>query len=205
MENGLELEANMAMSRGLKSYTVVDSIIDSDEFLDYAIAFQALRDKVDRYMNGLTMDERKAMEQAAAWSNVEDSRCLEEANKFYNYIENEFIAYHKALSLLESNTSYKKLNEEQLQLLTKEIIRENEPSLLKSRSVELTCAQKYQLAYDAIEIEWARTINMCNERYYKGTLEHQECLLASAVARNKKQDRIYQELLDCIEKEKKNK
>ena len=198
IENELELKANMAMSRGLKSYTAVDSIVESEEFLDCAIAFQRLRNKVDEYMEGLDENGKVAIKQAAEWSNVGDSRCQGEAMKLYNGIKNELQAYFNAFDSLKMKyPSFDKLSDNESLALMKELVVASKPALLKSRS-ETPCMDKWWEDYKTIEAYWALKMEECNKTYGGGTVELAECLLNCAVACNEDKDRIWEEYKDCL-------
>ena len=197
MENELELRAN-AMSKSIKLDTRLDSIMDSEEFLDCIVAFKNLKSKLNEYMAGLDKNGKAALKQAAEWSNVEDPRCRDASMKLYNYMRNEFQAYFNAWDSLEkSQPSVVKLSENENLVLMIELVATSQPALIKNRS-EQSCWDVYKNKFDKIDAYWALKIRQCKADYKENTAELAECLANCTEAHNKDNGRIWEELIDCI-------
>ena len=197
MENELELRAN-AMSKSVKLDTKLDSVMDSEEFVDYVVAAQALQNGITAFFSSLSEEEKKEMEQAAVWSNMGDDRCVPAAMKLYEALENEFTAYRNAVKRLSENTPYLALNEQEREFFFKYSTIETGITMMKSRSPENDCQQKKEeLAQAARDLETAT--KLCNDKYENdpGNIDYAACLLSAAVEYNKTVEEINKKYKDC--------
>lgn len=150
MENELELKT--AMSRSLKLDSRLDSVMYSEEFLDLIVAYQTLNSKMDSFFENLTEAEMKKMDETAALINVEDDRCMEEVNKFYNFSKDEIVAYSDAMRRLYKNTSYSKLTDkERASLFESAVLSIKNPSMKSRSEGGDRCAEYRRLAAKAEE------------------------------------------------------
>ena len=197
LEKESELELKMAMSRSVKPYTLKDSIAETDEFLDCAIAFQKYVDKLDKYFSQQDSTRKAAIRQAAKWSSVGDSRCIPEAQKLYAFVKEEYTAYAKALNALKEIPGYKRLTEKEESSLRKEMVTMVSPVMMKTRE-EKDCFAIWEQQTIENHAQLDFSSDLCNLNYQAGSLEHGECLLNAAVAYNERKDKIWQNYEDCV-------
>ena len=197
IENELELKS-AAISRSLKLETRSDSVMDSEEFMDYMVAYQVLKSKMNSFFGSLTEAEMGKMREAAALSNVEDERCMVEVDKFYNFTKNEMKVYSDAAKCLFENTFYLKLTEDERISLLKKSIVSVQITPMKSRSPESDKCKEYQKHLELIEAEFANSMNLCTKSYETGTEQYQRCIFNAFFAYRQRLAELEIEYRDCI-------
>lgn len=202
IENELELKS-AAMSRSLKLETRSDSVMDSEEFMDYMVAYQALKSKMNSFFGSLTESEMGKMREAAALSNVEDERCMVEVDKFYNFTKSEMDAYRNAVRNLLENTSFLKLSEEERIALFKNALVSMQITPMKSRSAEDRC-EEYKRLLAQTESDFMNTMVACFERYGPQEEggdydpEYARCMFNARMTYENRLKWLSEEYRDCI-------
>lgn len=194
MENELELKT--AMSRSAKAYTRLDSIAESDEYLDYVISINNLLEKAKQYVSDLNDEELLYLR-----NNIENEDYIHEVWKRADLqtVYEEMLSKEK---LLLENTMYAKLTESERIALYSECMFFTNQISMKTRKTEQECNDAYDKKMDKITQDFIKEKEKCN--IFSGD-NKRDCINAATIWAGLEQNSAYKELQDCLEEAKKDK
>lgn len=178
---------------------LIDSISESDEFLDYMIAVKALFKKSDDYFSSLSKKECATLEATASLNNIEENRGLAGYSELYEHLKDEMNAVVSTAKALRKNTDYLQLDNNELNVLFNGQFFVFGDKLRKTRASEETlqkCASKRDERYRKADEEAARAMGDCAN--LQDDYDYAQCMGDVIVGRNKKWDRADELYKDCI-------
>lgn len=191
LDNSMELKT--AMARGAKNYTRVDSIAESDEFLDYAISMCSLLEKLGSYISQMSEEDYKVLK-----NNIENEEYISDLweRADVNSLYEDMVLKR---DILECNTIYLSLTDEEQALLAKEIVqfRYIQTRKIIDKQEAYQCQQTYELHKDVVDGVYARAMKQCKE--LSGDAR-KNCEEKAVTELTTMYEDINRELRECLEK-----
>lgn len=197
-----EIKVDGATTRGMAGHrmSLVDSVAETDEFVEYMIALNSLYKKSDEYFSKLSKQEIEMLESTAKLNNVEDVDAGIGYSDLYQALKSEMDMVVRTARILHEKTDYLRLNDDELNTLFRVQTLTSRRVIKKSRSSEndriQKCAAERQERYEQAELEASRAMGEC--ALLKDDWEYMQCMGDGIVARNAKWARADELYEDCI-------
>lgn len=198
-ELNLKPVATTRSIEGSSRMLLIDSISESDEFLDYMLAVKALFKKSDDYFSSLSKKERTALETTASLNNIEENKGAAGYSELCELLKDEMNAVVSTAKVLRKNTDYLKLDNNELNVLFSGQFFVFGDKLRKTKAPEEVlqkCASKRDEKYRQADEEAARAMGDCAN--LQDDYDYAQCMGDVIVGRNKKWDRADEVYKDCI-------
>lgn len=196
-----EVELERTTTRGMVGHrlSLVDSIAETDEFLEYMVALNSLFKKSDEYFSTLSEQERAMLESTAMLNNIEGSDTGVGYSDLYQALKSEMDMVVSTSRILKERTGYLRLNNNELNMLFCELTFIPKRMIKKDRTPENVlqkCEAERKARYKQAEIEAGRAMGDCAE--LKDEWDRVQCQGDVIVGRNAKWARADKLYKDCI-------
>ncbi len=199
-----EIKVEGATTRGMvgHSMSLVDSVAETDEFVEYMIALNSLYKKSDEYFSKLSKQEIEMLESTAKLNNVEDTDAGVGYSDLYQALKGEMDMVVRTARILHEKTDYSRLNDDELNILFRDQTLTPRRVIKKSRNPEddriKKCEADRQESYKQAELEASKAMGDCTQLKDKDQWEYLQCMGDVIVARNAKWARADEVYEDCI-------
>lgn len=199
-----EIKVEGATTRGMVGHrmSLVDSVAETDEFVEYMIALNSLYKKSDEYFSKLSKQEISMLESTAKLNNVGDSDAGVGYSDLYQALKSEMDMVVRTARILREKTDYLKLNDDEVNTLFRDHTLTPRRVMKKSRNSEndpiKKCEAERQARYVQAEQEASRAMGDCTVLKDKDGWEYLQCMGDVIVARNAKWARADELYEDCI-------
>lgn len=199
IENVPSSLANTTSTRALEQDTVriglVDSIAESDYFLDYIKSIQILSDKFSSYYSTLNAQEKEQLRH-----HINNDDYTEDIVNRIN-IRTEIELVIKTRKNLYNNVAFKSLNDSEKNTLFNNCLSVIKNTFIKTReeggSTE-QCAEARRNADVAATNKLLNDLNNCYEKYPDFSAEQRVCILQAEQKHNDAKQAAYDAYLRCI-------
>ncbi|HJA54656.1 MAG TPA: hypothetical protein H9951_04635 [Candidatus Bacteroides intestinigallinarum] len=197
-----EIKVDGATTRGMAGHrmSLVDSVAETDEFVEYMIALNSLYKKSDEYFSKLSKHEIEMLESTAKLNNVEGLDAGVGYSDLYKALKSEMDMVVRTARILREKTDYLRLNDDELNTLFRDQILTPKRVIKKNRNPEndrlKKCEAERQAKYEQIESEATRATGECLD--IEDEFKRMQCIGDVMVACNKKKARADEVYEDCI-------
>ncbi len=153
---------------------LLDSIAESDVFLDYMISLQLLSDKFALYYSTLNEEERELLAE-----NLNNDDLIKDIVE-KSGVKKELEEVIKAGEVLHSDAAYRKLNQMDKALLFGDYFDTTRTYLIKTRDEgqkRLECQRALETADMAADTKWTEDLDKCYDDYKEPGEARQACFL----------------------------
>lgn len=157
-ESSVEASKNSTAELGCRSM-LVETVTESDEFMDYLISCNSFSDKIDKYMSTLTMEEKTEL-----FNNVNNDDYIQYIIDNIN-VEKEISAISLAREKLFKNTPFLQLNAAENLLVFEQSSAIQGCAYIKSREEgggKSACEEARQKAYNNAYSNFTRRLSLCD-------------------------------------------
>lgn len=198
--SGVKMEG--ATAKGIVGYrlSLVDSVAETDEFVEYMIALSSLYSKSDEYFSTLSKQEIEMLESTAKLNNIEDSDAGVGYADLYQALKSEIDMVVSTARILYEETDYLRLSDDERNTLFREQTLTPRRVIKKSRNPEndriKKCEAERQARNKKIELEAIAATGECLD--IEDEYKRIQCIGDVMVASNEKQAWVNEEYEKCI-------